>query len=100
MRDIPFDWLFPRVRAVVHHGGSGTTHSALRCGRKQLIIPHLADQLLGFGFLANLQRDVHGRPWSISYALGIKLDGPGVIGQILWKVLFTVTTTVKEGLPS
>ncbi|CAE7476165.1 UGT80B1, partial [Symbiodinium pilosum] len=44
--DIPFDWLFSRVRAVVHHGGSGTTHSALRFDRPQLIIPHIADQFL------------------------------------------------------
>lgn len=42
--DVPFDWLFARVRAVVHHGGSGTTHSALRFGVPQLIVPHIADQ--------------------------------------------------------
>ena len=44
--DIPYDWLFSRVRAVVHHGGSGTTHSALRFERPQLILPHIADQFL------------------------------------------------------
>jgi len=44
--DVPFDWLFARVRAVVHHGGSGTTHSALRFDVPQLIIPHIADQFL------------------------------------------------------
>ena len=44
--DIPYDWLFGKVRAVVHHGGSGTTHSALRFQKKQLIIPHIADQYL------------------------------------------------------
>ena len=42
--DVPFDWLFGQVRAVVHHGGSGTTHSALRFGLPQLIVPHIADQ--------------------------------------------------------
>jgi sterol 3beta-glucosyltransferase len=30
----------------VHHGGSGTTHSALRFDIPQLIIPHIADQFL------------------------------------------------------
>ena len=44
--NIPFDWLFSRVRAVVHHGGSGTTHSALNFELKQLIIPHIGDQFL------------------------------------------------------
>ncbi len=44
--DIPYDWLFGKVKAVVHHGGSGTTHSALRFKKKQLIIPHIADQYL------------------------------------------------------
>ena len=44
--DIPYDWLFEKVCAVVHHGGSGTTHSALRFQKKQLIIPHIGDQFL------------------------------------------------------
>ena len=44
--NVPFDWLFKEVRAVVHHGGSGTTHSALRFNKRQLIIPHIADQFL------------------------------------------------------
>jgi sterol 3beta-glucosyltransferase len=46
VQDIPYDWLFSRVSAVVHHGGSGTTHSALRFDHRQLIIPHIADQFL------------------------------------------------------
>ncbi|CAE7236194.1 UGT80A2 [Symbiodinium natans] len=46
VNDIPYDWLFSRVRAVVHHGGSGTTHSALRFGKPQLLIPHISDQFL------------------------------------------------------
>ena len=44
VNDVPYDWLFSRVRAVVHHGGSGTTHSALRFNLPQLIVPHIADQ--------------------------------------------------------
>ncbi len=36
--------LFPRVAAVVHHGGAGTTASALRAGRAQLVVPHVFDQ--------------------------------------------------------
>ncbi len=36
--------LFPRVSAVVHHGGAGTTTTAARAGVPQLVIPHLLDQ--------------------------------------------------------
>lgn len=41
---IPHDWLFPRVDAVVHHGGSGTTAAGLRAGKPTLICPVLGDQ--------------------------------------------------------
>jgi vancomycin aglycone glucosyltransferase len=36
--------LFPRVAAVVHHGGAGTTTTAARCGVPQVVVPHAADQ--------------------------------------------------------
>ncbi|MFQ5416477.1 MAG: glycosyltransferase [Myxococcota bacterium] len=36
--------LFPRVAAVVHHGGAGTTHAAARAGVPQIVIPHVLDQ--------------------------------------------------------
>ena len=40
----PHDWLFPRVSAVVHHGGAGTTAAALRAGRPSVICPFILDQ--------------------------------------------------------
>ena len=42
--DVSHARLFPRVAAVVHHGGAGTTHSASRAGVPQVVIPHLLDQ--------------------------------------------------------
>jgi len=36
--------LFPRVDLVVHHGGAGTTATALRAGVPQVIVPHIVDQ--------------------------------------------------------
>lgn len=42
--EVPHDLLFPRVSAVVHHGGSGTTAAGLRAGRPTLICPVLGDQ--------------------------------------------------------
>ena len=41
---VPHDWLFPRVSAVVHHGGAGTTAAGLEAGKPTLIIPFGGDQ--------------------------------------------------------
>ncbi len=41
---VPHTWLFPRVSAVVHHGGAGTTHEGLRWGQPTVICPLFADQ--------------------------------------------------------
>lgn len=40
----PHEWLFPRVAAVVHHGGAGSTAAGLRAGRPTLVVPFLGDQ--------------------------------------------------------
>jgi sterol 3beta-glucosyltransferase len=41
---VPYDWLLPRVSAVVHHGGAGTTAAGLRAGRPTVVCPFVADQ--------------------------------------------------------
>jgi len=41
---IPFSWLFPRVAAVIHHGGAGTTAAGLRAGVPSLVVPFFGDQ--------------------------------------------------------
>lgn len=41
---VPHDWLFPRVKAVVHHGGAGTTAAGLRYGKPTLVVPFGGDQ--------------------------------------------------------
>jgi sterol 3beta-glucosyltransferase len=40
----PHDWLFPRVAAVVHHGGAGTTAAGLRAGTPTVVLPLVGDQ--------------------------------------------------------
>lgn len=40
----PHDWLFPRIAAVVHHGGAGTTAAGLRAGRPSIVCPAFGDQ--------------------------------------------------------
>jgi UDP:flavonoid glycosyltransferase YjiC (YdhE family) len=42
--EVPHDWLFPRVRAIVHHGGAGTTGSGLRAGVPAVAVPFFFDQ--------------------------------------------------------
>ncbi len=44
LKSAPHDWLFPRMAAVVHHGGAGTTAAGLRAGVPSVIIPHGNDQ--------------------------------------------------------
>ena len=46
IKSIPYDWIFPKTYAVVHHGGSGTTHMAMKYGCACMIIPHIIDQFL------------------------------------------------------
>jgi len=42
-RDVPHEWLFPRVALAIHHGGAGTTHTAARAGIPQIVLPIGAD---------------------------------------------------------
>jgi UDP:flavonoid glycosyltransferase YjiC (YdhE family) len=42
--ELPHEILFPRTAAVVHHGGAGTTATAARAARPQVVVPHLLDQ--------------------------------------------------------
>jgi len=56
--------LFPRLAAVVHHGGAGTTHTAAQAGVPQLVFPMFSDQFywgervqqLGLGESASLEQ--------------------------------------------
>ena len=40
----PHDLLFPRMAALIHHGGSGTLSVAARSGKPQIILPVINDQ--------------------------------------------------------
>jgi vancomycin aglycone glucosyltransferase len=64
--DVDHSTLFPRVAAIVHHGGAGTTTTAARAGIPQVIIPHNYDQFywahrvqqLGIGVSGPLRDDI------------------------------------------
>jgi sterol 3beta-glucosyltransferase len=44
VESVPHRWLFPRVAAVVHHGGAGTTAAGLLAGRPSIVCPFQGDQ--------------------------------------------------------
>ncbi len=43
--NVPHAWLFPRLAAVVHHGGAGTTAATLRAGVPGILTPFGGDQI-------------------------------------------------------
>jgi UDP:flavonoid glycosyltransferase YjiC (YdhE family) len=43
---VPYHWMFPKMYAVIHHGGAGTTHLAIKYGCATMIIPHFMDQFV------------------------------------------------------
>jgi UDP:flavonoid glycosyltransferase YjiC (YdhE family) len=45
----PHGVLFPKMRAVIHHGGAGTVATAARAGVPQIVLPQAADQFLWRG---------------------------------------------------
>lgn len=42
--DMPFELLFPKMAAVIHHGGSGTMASVAKAGVPQTAFPYMFDQ--------------------------------------------------------
>lgn len=42
--DVPHEWLFPHVSAVVHHGGAGTTAAGIAAGKPTVVVPFFGDQ--------------------------------------------------------
>ena len=100
---VPHDYLFPRVAAVVHHGGAGTTAAALRAGVPSLALPFALDQtfwgeriaMLGVGpapsrqaelsvarLAANLDAAVRGHRYrAVSAEIGARLRAEDGVGR-------------------
>lgn len=41
---VPYRWLFPKLTAVMHHGGAGTGAEAIRAGVPSILIPFTGEQ--------------------------------------------------------
>lgn len=78
--NIPHDWLFPRIDAAVHHGGSGTTGATLRAGLPTVIKPFFGDQF----FFASRVED-----------LGVGLSLKKLNAKSLSRCLKTATTDTR-----
>ncbi len=59
---VPHDWLFPRMTAVVHHGGAGTTAAGLRAGVPSVVVPWFGDQF----FWGWRVQELHAGPKPVS----------------------------------
>jgi sterol 3beta-glucosyltransferase len=44
LESVPHDWLLPKCKMIIHHGGAGTTSAGLRAGIPQVVVPFTADQ--------------------------------------------------------
>jgi len=81
---LPFSEVFPRARAVVHHGGIGTVAQALAAGVPQLLVPAAHDQpdnaarvrRLGAG---SVLRPSRYRTRTVLARLDYLLRAPGVV---------------------
>jgi len=51
---ISYEWIFPKVYAVVQHGGAGTTHLAIKYACATMIIPHFMDQFVWDNIISEL----------------------------------------------
>jgi len=44
LESVPHDWLLPKCKMIIHHGGAGTTSASLRAGIPNVVAPFTADQ--------------------------------------------------------
>lgn len=66
-------WLFPRVAAVVHHGGAGTVCAGLRAARPTMVIPFVGDQF--FWGQACISKGVGPQPLAFRKLVDVSSNG-------------------------
>ncbi|RDA95657.1 hypothetical protein CP533_1219 [Ophiocordyceps camponoti-saundersi (nom. inval.)] len=84
IKSAPHDWLFRRMDAAAHHGGSGTTGASLRAGIPTIIRPFFGDQF----FFASRVEDLGVGVW-------VKRWGTNSFGRALWEATRNERMIVK-----
>jgi sterol 3beta-glucosyltransferase len=80
----PHQTLFPQCRAVIHHGGAGTTQSATLAGKPSIVIAHLGEQehwgreLRRLGIAGNTLRRRNLTAARLARAITAVLDAPAM----------------------
>ncbi|MBK6792237.1 MAG: hypothetical protein IPG80_06755 [Anaerolineales bacterium] len=44
LESTPHDWLLPKCKMLIRHGGAGTISAGLHAGIPQMVVPFMADQ--------------------------------------------------------
>ncbi|EGX96337.1 glucosyl/glucuronosyl transferase, putative [Cordyceps militaris CM01] len=84
--NVPHDWLFERVSAVVHHGGAGTTAAGIKAGKPTFVVPFFGDQPFWGSMIARAEAGPEPIPYKdltaekLATAIG-KCIEPGTIEQ-------------------
>jgi UDP:flavonoid glycosyltransferase YjiC (YdhE family) len=81
VEDAPHSWLFPRMTAVMHHGGAGSTGAGLRAGVPSIVTPFTGDQC------AWAERVVH---------LGVGPRAPGIRSLTAEKLAAAINIAVND----
>jgi len=61
--NVPHDWLFRQVSAVVHHGGAGTCAAGIALGKPTVIVPFFGDQFFWAGMISRAGAGPEGVPY-------------------------------------
>ncbi len=71
---VSHDQLFRHASCIVHHGGAGTTASALHSGKPAIVVPHIADQPFWAGEVKRLRTGstVKKKNWPVTLPSAIQ----------------------------
>lgn len=84
IKSAPHDWLFARMDAAAHHGGSGTTGASLRAGIPTIVRPFFGDQ---FFFGARVE--------DLGVGVCLKKWGATSFARALWEATHSERMIVK-----
>lgn len=84
IKSAPHDWLFSRIDAAAHHGGSGTTGASLRAGIPTIIRPFFGDQYFFASRVEDLGVGIHLKKWGVN-----------AFGRALWEATRNERMVVK-----